>query len=349
MEIKFTVYYGTFIDTPELDKARIRPRTSIGVSNDGNIAFISENCQDSVQAALEFDPSLKPSEIAVVNASQDLGTCSFFFPGFIDTHVHASQYPNAGIFGSSTLLDWLEKYTFPLESSLSNLENARRVYDCVLDKTLAHGTTTASYYTTIDADSSNLMAQMCADRGQRAFIGKVCMDQNSPDYYVETLQECQQSLKKVVDHIKYKLKDDKVKPIVTPRFAPTCSRELMSWLGQLALEEDLHIQTHLAENKPELEWVAALFPENKSYTEVYDSHKLLTNKTVLAHCIHLSDEEVDLIKKRGSGISHCPISNSCITSGECRVRWLLDNGVKVGLGTDLSGGYSCLLYTSRCV
>ncbi|SCV00067.1 LAME_0G07316g1_1 [Lachancea meyersii CBS 8951] len=343
---KFCVFYGTFVDTPVLGQLRIRARTSLGVDINGVIKFIKAESLNPLQDALDFDPNLKSCEINVVDTFEHQGT--FFFPGFIDTHVHASQYPNAGIFGSSTLLDWLETYTFPLEAGLKDLDNARKIYNRVLDKTLAHGTTTASYYTTIDADSSNLMAEICAQRGQRALIGKVCMNQNSPDYYVETLSECQHSLNKVVDHIRNKIKDDKVKPIVTPRFAPTCTSELMAWLGKTAQEHDLHIQTHLSENKKELEWVKELFSESDSYTEVYDSHQLLTPKTVLAHCIHLSDKELDIIKERKSGVSHCPISNSSITSGECEVRRLLDHEIKVGLGTDLSGGYDVsILATAR--
>ncbi|SCU86392.1 LANO_0C07844g1_1 [Lachancea nothofagi CBS 11611] len=344
---KFRVFYGTFVDTPALGQLRIRARTSLGVSPDGTIQFIKAESQNPLQDAMDFDKSLKPWEISVIDTFQHQGF-TFFFPGFIDTHVHASQYPNAGIFGSSTLLDWLETYTFPLEAGLKDIDHARKIYSRVLDKTLAHGTTTASYYTTIDANSSNLMADICAQRGQRAFIGKVCMDQNSPDYYIESLSDCQHSLQKVVNYIREELKDDKIKPIVTPRFAPTCSKELMTWLGKIAHDQDLHIQTHLSENKNELKWVKELFPECESYSDVYDSYNLLTNKTVLAHCIHLSDKEIDLIKERESGVSHCPISNSSITSGECEVRRLLDHGIKVGLGTDLSGGYDVsILATAR--
>lgn len=345
---KFMVFYGTFVDTPCLGELRVRPRTSIGVSTgDGIIRFIKVESVNPLQEALDYDASLKPWEIGVVDTFREQGS-TFFFPGFVDTHVHASQYPNAGIFGTSTLLDWLEKYTFPLESSLKDLHVARRVYNRVLDKTLSNGTTTASYYTTVDADSTNLMAEMCSERGQRAFIGKVCMDQNSPDYYVEDFEECQRSSRSVINYIKNKLKDSKIQPIVTPRFAPSCTGDMMQWLGELAKDESLPIQTHLDENPNEIKWVAELFPNSKSYADVYDQYNLLTDKTVLAHCVHMTDDEMELLKHRECGVSHCPISNSSITSGECRVRWLLDNHIKVGLGTDLSGGFSAsILSTAR--
>lgn len=129
-------------------------------------------------------------------------------------------------------------------------------------------------------------------------------------------------------------------PIITPRFAPSCSSTLLSELGTLARETSLPIQTHIAENPSEIELVAELFPKFKSYAAVYDSYCLLTPRSVLAHAVHLSSEERALIKHRGSKISHCPVSNSCISSGLCPVRQFLDEGIEVGLGTDVSGGYS---------
>lgn len=129
-------------------------------------------------------------------------------------------------------------------------------------------------------------------------------------------------------------------PIITPRYAPSCSSTLLYALGILARETSLPIQTHISENPSELELVADLFPDYDSYAAVYDGHHLLTPRSVLAHAVHLSPAERALIKKRGSKISHCPVSNSCISSGLCPVRQFLDDGIEVGLGTDVSGGYS---------
>ena len=132
-----------------------------------------------------------------------------------------------------------------------------------------------------------------------------------------------------------------VTPIITPRFVPSCSSQLLSGLGALAKETDLPIQTHLSENTSEVALVRKQFPTHDSYSHVYDTHGLLTPKTVLAHCVHLSPEERMLLKERGSKVSHCPVSNTSISSGLCPVRQLLDDGIEVGLGTDVSGGYSC--------
>ena len=131
-----------------------------------------------------------------------------------------------------------------------------------------------------------------------------------------------------------------VKPIITPRFALSCSSPLMSDLGALAKQTNLPIQTHLSENLAEVALVRKFYPNHDSYSHVYDTHDLLTPKTVLAHCVHLSPDERKLLKKRESKISHCPVSNTSISSGLCPVRTLLDDGLEVGLGTDISGGYS---------
>ena len=271
-----------------------------------------------------------------------------------DTHIHASQHPNAGIFGTSTLLDWLNTYTFPLESSLSSLKTARRVYERAVTSTLAHGTTTAAYYATIHPESTNLLADICQKKGQRAFIGRVCMDSDiNADYYRDASPE--QAIKDTeatIDHIaRIDPERSLIRPILTPRFAPSCSSTLLKALGDLAkssidpstqkeLTAVLPIQTHISENLPECALVSELFPHQPNYASVYDAHGLLTPKTVLAHAVHLSSEERRLIKDRECGISHCPVSNTSLSSGLCPVRTLLDEGVKVGLGTDVSGGCS---------
>jgi guanine deaminase len=131
-----------------------------------------------------------------------------------------------------------------------------------------------------------------------------------------------------------------VSPILTPRFAPSCSSASMSGLAAIQRETGLPVQTHVSENKGEIELVASMFPDSASYSDVYDRHGLLTPRTVLAHAVHLDDAEADLLAARGTKVSHCPCSNSSLTSGAARVRWLWDKGVEVGLGTDMSGGYS---------
>jgi guanine deaminase len=249
-----------------------------------------------------------------------------------------------GIFGKSTLLDWLEKYTFPLEASLSDLGKARKVYTACVRRTLSHGTTTATYYGTIDVAATNLLADLCLSLGQRAFVGRVCMDRPGicPPYYRdESPDESLDNAMESIAHIKkidpsYEL----ISPILTPRFAPSCSPEAMNGLSVIQKKENLPVQTHISENKGEINLVGDLFPDAGSYAKVYDNHGLLTPKTVLAHAVHITEDEAKLISTRESKISHCPCSNSSLTSGEAQVRWMWEKGIQVGLGTDMSGGYS---------
>jgi len=263
----------------------------------------------------------------------------FIMPGLIDTHIHASQFPNAGIALELPLLEWLEKYTFPTEARFSKQDFSSEVYERCVRTTLDSGTTTAVYFATIHRDSSELLAKICNRVGQRAFVGKVCMDRNSPDYYVESTEESLDQTKQFVNKIA-EMGGNLTRPIITPRFAPSCSRALMTELGDLAKEKNLHVQTHISENKKEVEWVKELEPDCDSYTQVYDKCGLLGPKTILAHGIHLTDPELDLIRSTSAGVSHCPNSNFSLKSGVCDVKRLRDKNVKVGLGTDCSGGYS---------
>ncbi|KAJ6444277.1 guanine deaminase [Purpureocillium lavendulum] len=336
------VLLGTFVHSKTPQELDYMHNAAVAVDAHGTIVGIERDADDVKTAKEKLLASLGWSERDVhVCATKD---GQFFFPGFIDTHVHAPQYANVGIFGKSSLLDWLEKYTFPLESSLKDLDRARRVYTACVRRTLSHGTTTAAYYATIDVAATNLLSKLCLSLGQRAFIGRVCMDRDGicPDYYKDESPE--QSLKATLESIAY-IKEidpahDIVSPILTPRFAPACTSETMRSLSKLQRELDLPVQTHISENTDEVKLVGELFPESTSYADVYDKHGLLTARTILAHAVHITDAEANLIVARGSKIAHCPCSNSSLTSGEARVRWMWDRGIEVGLGTDMSGGYS---------
>ncbi|KAH8667539.1 guanine deaminase [Tricladium varicosporioides] len=336
---KKSLFVGSFIHSKSLDSLEILHDTVIGVDEKGVIISVEKGL--SLEKAKEtLFPRLgwEASDVTVRVAQSG----QFFFPGFIDTHIHASQYPNAGIFGKTTLLDWLNKYTFPMESSLASLPKAKTVYTRCIERTLSHGTTTAAYYATISVPSTNLLADLCLSHGQRAFIGRCCMDTLSPDFYRDESPESSiADTKATIEYIK-KIDPDNnlVTAIITPRFAPSCTSELMHGLGALQKETNLPVQTHISENKNEIELVKKLFPDSKHYTDVYNSHGLLCSKTILAHGVHLSEDEVDMIIDRKAKISHCPASNSAITSGTAKIRWLLQKGVEVGLGTDMSGGYS---------
>lgn len=338
--IPHTIYTGAFAHSISLSALEICENGAIGVDSTGTIAFIERNLSSSTSLS-ELKHSKGPSwhSAQIISIPSNAG---FFFPGFIDTHTHAPQHPNTGLFGKTTLLDWLQTYTFPMESSLADLGRAKRIYSTFVARTLSHGTTTCAYYATIHVPATNLLADICLARGQRALVGRVCMDSNlSPSYYRdESAEKGVSDSRESITYIRsIDPKGDMVQPVITPRFAPSCTPACLSGLGALAAETHAHIQTHISENVREIEMVAQLFPNSPSYAAVYDDHRLLTSKTILAHAIHLSPQERALILARGSKISHCPASNTAITSGCAPIRSLLHQGHTIGLGTDVSGGF----------
>ncbi|KAF2965243.1 hypothetical protein GQX73_g8321 [Xylaria multiplex] len=323
----------------ELNELEYLHNAAVCVDRLGKIVAVETDCNQ--QKAIEtvytrLGWSLDNVSVTLARAGQ------FFFPGFVDTHIHASQYPNVGVFGKSTLLDWLNKYTFPMEASLSSLPKAHRVYTRCIRQTLAHGTTTAAYYATIDVNATNLLADLCYSMGQRAFVGRVCMDHLGPEYYIdESPDQALAATRATIEHIRgLDSGFEIVSPILTPRFAPACSAETMRGLSELQKQTQLPMQTHISENANEIELVKELFPDSKSYANVYDTYGILNEKMILAHAVHLTEEEADLIAERKTKVAHCPVSNSALSSGVARVRWLLEKGIQVGLGTDVSGGYS---------
>ncbi|CDK25252.1 unnamed protein product [Kuraishia capsulata CBS 1993] len=351
--LTFTVYHGNFVHTPVLGELQVLLGARIAVDKSGVIVYIKTSPLKTspIQEAMALNPSLPRDEIRCIDTMDDTSKVSkFWFPGFIDTHIHAPQFPNNGVFGSSTTVDWLLKYTFPMEKLLgADLNKCFEVYDKVVKRTLANGTTCCAYYATIDVDATNLLADCCYSNGQRAYIGRSCMDCAHKDYTDESAEEGVKATYKVMGHISNRdFCYDLIKPIITPRNANRCSGDYMKRLGLIAKVGNLPLQYHMSETGPEAAKILEQFPERKSYADIYDYHDLLTSSAILGHCIYISQEELDLINERKAAISHCPISNSCLISGECKVRWLLDNGTKVGLGTDISGGYSAsILATAR--
>uniref|UniRef100_A0A8C3WNW9 Guanine deaminase n=1 Tax=Catagonus wagneri TaxID=51154 RepID=A0A8C3WNW9_9CETA len=257
--------------------------------------FLEEASQ---QEKLAKEWCFKPCEI------RELSHHEFFMPGLVDTHIHAPQYSFAGSNVDLPLLEWLTKYTFPVEHKFQSIDYAEEIYTRVVRRTLKNGTTTACYFGTIHTDSSLLLAEITDKFGQRAFVGKVCMDLNDtvPEYK-ETTEE---SVKE------------------TERF----------------VSEMLQRNSHISENRDEVKAVKNLHPGYKNYTDVYDKNNLLTNKTVMAHGCYLSEEELDVFRERGASISHCPNSNLSLRSGLLNVQEVLKHEVKIGLGTDVAGGYS---------
>ncbi|XP_029019893.1 guanine deaminase [Betta splendens] len=325
------VYRGTFVHSTPHTALQVLEDALVGVDTGGKIAFIGKGQElNKLSQTFGFCPS------EVTQLTQD----EFFMPGMVDTHIHAPQYSYAGTALDMPLLQWLDTYTFPVEARFKDLEFAKSVYTQIVKRTLRNGTTTACYFATIHTDASLVLGQIANELGQRALVGKVCMDRNkSVKHYKETTQESQEETDRFIAELlnkKYPL----VKPVVTPRFALSCTEALLEQLGAIAKNNNLHIQSHISENTEEVKLVKELFPESESYTDVYHKCNLLTNKTVMAHGCYLSDEELDLFRETGAALSHCPNSNTSLCSGTLNVRNVLKHKVKLGLGTDVAGGYS---------
>ncbi|KAB0803513.1 hypothetical protein PPYR_00483 [Photinus pyralis] len=267
-----------------------------------------------------------------------LSDSQILIPGLIDTHIHACQYPNIGVGMNKPLLQWLKDHTYPLEKKFKDAQFSKRCYDAVVKKTLSYGTTTAAYFGSIYTDSTLILADSAIRLGQRALVGKVNLTKNGPADYIETSEESLRETRRFINEMSKK-NSELVKPIITPRFAVSVTKEDLKALGEMAKEFNLPIQTHLCENLDEIELVKLEF--HKDYPLVYDEAALLTDKTILAHCVYVKDVDVKLLRDRGSAVAHCPNSNLNIRSGICDVKAIINGGVKVGLGTDVAGGCSC--------
>ncbi|TPX35482.1 guanine deaminase [Synchytrium microbalum] len=326
------VFYGNIIYSNSPTDLVVLSPGCIGIDHTGTIAFlVSDKDADLVKLKAQYH--FTDAQVTTMTKEQ------FLIPGFIDTHIHAPQYVFTGTGYDLPLLQWLEKYTFPREAAFKDEDYARAAYIRCVARTLRCGTTTACYYATIHVPGCKILTDIVHQIGQRAFIGKVNMDRNSPDNYRETTGD---SIEATTEFVSWLLerKDPLITPVITPRFAPSCTGDLMKFLGEISAKHNLPIQTHLSENTAEIKWVLDLHPEFSSYTGVYEGFGLLNSRSVLAHCVYLTPEEKVLIKSVEAGISHCPNSNFLLQSGVLNVRQLLEAEIKVGLGTDVAGGYS---------
>lgn len=262
---------------------------------------------------------------------------NLIIPGFVDLHLHAPQYTLCGLGYDKTLLDWLENYTFKEESKFKNIEYAKRVYADFVNDLYECGTTRSVIFSSIHLESTKILMDYLNDKGLSAYVGKVNMNRNSPEYLIEDTNE---SIDRTRSFIKeYGNKYKGVKPIITPRFAPSCTDELLKSLGDICKEFNLPVQSHLSENTSEIEWVKELFPKCNSYGDVYNHYGLFgTTPTVMAHCVHLTLEEIELMKRNNVFIAHCPSSNINISSGVAPINKLMEKGLKIGLGSDIAAG-----------
>ena len=258
-------------------------------------------------------------------------------PGLVDLHVHASQYAYRGLGMDMELLDWLEQNAFPEESRFRDLDYAAEAYGLFTEQLRRSATTRACIFATIHRPATLLLMEQLERAGLPCFVGKVNMDRNSPDILRETTEESLAETRRWLEESgDFRL----VRPILTPRFTPSCTDALLDGLGALQKEFGAAMQSHISENRSEIQWVAELCPGTRFYGETYARAELFGGScpTVMAHCVWSGEEERRLMQENGVFIAHCPQSNMNVSSGIAPVRTFLREGQRVGLGSDVAGG-----------
>jgi len=264
---------------------------------------------------------------------------ALIIPGFVDIHSHAPQFANIGLGLDKELMPWLEAYTFPEEAKYSDSNYAKKVYSSFIRQLWKCGTTRVCVFATIHKNTSKLLMDLFAEAGLGAYVGKVNMNRNAPEYLLESTNASIADTKEILEE--YGNKYELVKPIITPRFVPTCSFELLKSLGELAKKYNIPVQSHLSENLGEINYVKELHPEFKNYASVYEAAGLFGDfPTIMAHCVLLDQDEIELMVRKKVFVAHCANSNNNLASGIAPIRKLLANGLNIGLASDVSGGQS---------
>jgi guanine deaminase len=278
----------------------------------------------------------EPADLSAGVERHDYGD-NLIMPGFVDGHVH---YPQIGVIASfgAQLLDWLEKYTFPEEARFSDPGYAARTAKLFLDLLLANGTTTAAVYCTVHPESADAFFAEATERNLRMIAGKILMDRNAPENVRDTAQSGYDETKSLIE--KWHGQGRNLYG-VTPRFAPTSTPAQLEACGTLMSEfPDVYLQSHVSENTDEVKWVAELFPEARSYLDVYSRYGMLGARALYGHAIHMDNADLAQAAETNTKFVHCPTSNLFIGSGLFRMHETRAAGVDVMLGCDVGGGTS---------
>lgn len=267
---------------------------------------------------------------------------NLIIPGMVDLHLHAPQYAYRGTKMDLPLLDWLNSNTFPEEAKYEDMNYAKAAYKNFVEDLKESPTTRAVIFATLHKEATLCLMDLLEKSGLETMVGKVNMDRNSPDYLTEhSAEEALENTRNWLQAIPKEYRH--CHPILTPRFTPTCSDALMEGLGKIKEEKGIPLQSHLSENKAEIAWVKELCPGTKNYGESYDRYGLLQH-SVMAHCVHTREDELELLKERECYICHCPQSNTNLQSGVAPVKHFLEKGAKLGLGTDVAGGANLSMF-----
>ena len=320
------VYKAHILFTKEQNRFEVLENGYIAVE-DGRVAGVSSDlaeleCQDA--------------EVT------DFGDC-LLIPAMNDMHVHAPQMRNQGVAMDLELLPWLQNYTFPEESKYADIHYAERMYRRFLHTQWLFGTMRSVVFGTIHTESTRLLMKLYQEAGMGALVGKVAMNRNCPDTLSEDVEAAIEGNERLI--AEFNQPDALVRPIITPRFVPSCTPELLRACGELANKYQLPVQSHLSENVSEIAWVAELEPDSENYGDAYNRYGLFgQTPTIMAHCVWTHGSELELMKRNGVMVAHCPTSNFNIASGMAPIRTFLEEGLRVGLGSDISGGHDLNMF-----
>ncbi len=319
------IYRANILFTKERTHFEVIERGYVVIDDSGRVVEVTEHL------------SAEHEGVEVVDYGDRL-----LIPAMNDLHVHAPQYRNQGIAMDLELLPWLQNYTFPEEMKYCDTKYAERMYRRFVHDMWRFGTMRACLFATIHKESTLLLMNIFKETGMGALVGKVAMNRNCPEGLTETVDDMVRGYEELIKECG---EDGLVRPIITPRFVPSCTPEMLRACGELAAKYQLPVQSHLSENKDEIAWVKELEPESTCYGDAYDRYGLFgQTPTVMAHCVWSDGEELELIKRRGVVVAHCPTSNFNVASGMAPIRKFLDEGVKVGLGSDISGGHDLSIF-----
>ncbi|MDU6181285.1 MAG: amidohydrolase family protein [Anaerococcus vaginalis] len=291
-------------------------------------------CQDGISMGVFEKLDEKYKDIEVIDFGDKI-----ISPGLVDLHIHAPQYNFRGMGMDLELLDWLNTYTFPSEAKFKDENYAKKSYQRFVDYLKYGPNTRHVIFSSLHVKSTIILMDLMEKSKMVSFVGKVNMDRNGGvDLEEKDAKESEKTTLDWLESINGKYKN--TYPILTPRFIPSCTDDLLERLRKIKDEYNLPIQSHLSENLGEIEWVKELVPKAKFYGDAYNIFDLFgkNNKTVMAHCVYSNEDEQDLIKENGVFIAHCPDSNTNLTSGIAPAGKYLREGQKIGLGSDVAGG-----------
>ncbi len=318
------IYRANILHTPTPDRLEIIPRGYVVVGSDGLVEGVYTELPENLdwrRQVMDFGDQL-------------------LIPAFNDLHVHAPQYRNMGLALDLELLPWLNTYTFPEETKYADPEYARRLYRRFVHELWMQGTMRSAVFATIHPEATRILADLFIQAGMGAYVGLVGMNRNSPETLQNTTAEVMEGMRMLKKHLDEHNPSGLVRPIITPRFVPSCSDKMLTALGEYATETGLPVQSHLSENRSEIDWVKELEPESTCYGDAYNRYGLFgQTPTLMAHCCYTDGEEMELMKKNGVYVVHCPMSNSNLSSGMAPIRKFLNAGINVALGTDVSAGH----------